>query len=432
MSDGITRRRFIQSSTLAMTGAGAMLARHAVAASERIRLGIIGTANRGGQLIEALNPHADAEIIAFCDVHGAGLKRWKETFPEADFYGDYRQLLERKDIDAVVIATPDHWHALQTIHACDAGKDVYIEKPLSLKLVEGRRMIEAARRNNRIVQTGLHRRASNMYRELAAQIQGGLIGKVTTAHCYRISNMAPTGIGHASPSNPPDDLDWDFWIGPQQMRPYQENIAPYKFRWWKDYSSQLGNWGVHYFDLIRWIIGEKAPVSVSAHGGRFSVDDDRTIPDTLQAIFELPSGCLIIFGQYEASGNTPFARPGEIEIRGTVGTLYASEKGYEVAPERGGQFMDRVPRMEPVQKKSEDGDLTVAHIRNFLDCIKTRNQPFCDVEEGHISTTYAHLANIALETKSRIEWDAAAEYITSPADANALLQYEYRAPWKLG
>jgi predicted dehydrogenase len=431
MRDDITRRNFIQKSSLALAGTGAILSRGAASASERVRLGVIGTANRGGQLIDALKPHADAEIVAFCDVHGVALERWKESFGSAAFYGDYREMLDRDDIDAVVIATPDHWHALQTIQACDAGKDVYVEKPLSLKVVEGRRMVEAARRNNRVVQTGLHRRSSTLFRELAEQIQGGLIGKVTSAYCFRISNMAPTGIGRSQPATPPEDLDWDFWIGPQKMRPYQDNIAPYKFRWWKDYSSQLGNWGVHYFDLIRWIIGETSPVSVVALGGRYAVDDDRTIPDTMQAVFELPSGCLLTFSHYEASNNFPLARPGEIEIRGTLGTLYASEKGYEIVPERGGQFMDRKPRMEPLQKKSEDGDLTVAHMRNFLDCIKTRNRPHCDVEDGHLSTTFAHLANISLDTRLRLDWDAAAEHITNNEQANQLLQYEYRPPWTL-
>ena len=393
MVEAISRRDFMQKGSIVVAGAALMPRR--AAASDRVRLGIIGTANRGGQLIAALSPHPDAEIVAFCDVHGQALKEWKESFPNAEFYGDYRRILERPDIDAVVIATPDHWHALQTIAACDAGKDVYIEKPLSLKVVEGRRMVEAARRNNRVVQTGLHRRSLTLFRELSEQ------------------------------------LDWEMWIGPQQMRPFQENIAPYKFRWWKDYSSQLGNWGVHYFDLIRWLIGETAPVSVVAMGGRYAVEDDRTIPDTMQSVFELPSGCLLTFSHYEASGNFPLARPGEIEIRGTQGTLYASEKGYEVVPERGGQFMDRAPRMEPVQKKSEDGDLTVAHMRNFLDCIKTRNRPCCDVEDGHLSTTFAHLANISLDTRLRLDWDAAAERITNHEQANQLLQYEYRPPWTL-
>lgn len=430
MADYLSRRAFMRQGSMVV--AGAALAQGRATASERVRLGVIGTANRGGQLIDALSPHQDAEIVAFCDVHGVALKRWREAFPKADFYGDYRRILERGDIDAVVIATPDHWHALQTIHACDAGKDVYIEKPLSLKIVEGRRMVEAARRNKRVVQTGLHRRSSEMYRELAEKVQGGLIGKVTSAHCYRINNMSPAGMGHSEPSDPPDDLDWEMWIGPQRMRPYQDNIAPYKFRWWKEYSSQLGNWGVHYFDLIRWILGETAPVSVCAIGGKYALEDDRTIPDTLQAIFELPSGCLMIFEQYEASGNPPFSRPAEIEIRGTLGTLYASDRQYEIVPEKGGQFQDNTPRMEPLEEKSSPGNLTEAHLRNFLDCIKSRDLPFCDVEEAHRSTTFAHLANISLDTRSRLDWDAASERVTNNDKANEMLEYAYRSPWTLG
>ncbi|HEX72676.1 MAG TPA: gfo/Idh/MocA family oxidoreductase, partial [Candidatus Hydrogenedentes bacterium] len=212
-----------------------------------------------------------------------------------------------------------------------------------------------------------------------------------------------------------------------------DNITPYKFRWWKDYSSQIGNWGVHYFDLIRWILGEEAPAAVTALGGNYAVDDDRTIPDTMQACFEFASGSLMNFSQFEASGNPILAKPGEVELRGTNGTIYARDSGYEVVPERGGQFQAREPRMDAVQEKAAGGNqnLTTLHMRNFLDCIKSREKPHCDVEEGHRSTIFAHLANIALETRSRIEWDPVAERITNNEAANALLHYEYRPPWKL-
>jgi len=434
MSDQLTRRRFVQASMAAVGAAAGLAGGRAYGANKRIRLGVIGTANRGGQLVAATLPHQDAEIVALCDVYRPAMAKCAEKLPRAaDLYGDYRKLLERKDIDAVLIATPDHWHALQTIHACDAGKDVYVEKPLSLTVVEGRKMVETARRTKRIVQVGLHRRTGQIFHKLADFVQGGGIGKVTVAHCYRITNMFPNGIGKAAPSEPPADLDWDMWLGPQAMRPYQENICPYKFRWWKAYSSQIGNWGVHYFDLIRWVLGEEAPCSASAHGGKFAVDDDRTIPDTMQATFEFASGRLLIFGQYEASGNDPFPKGGEIELRGTQGTLYADDRGYRVAPERGGQFQDETPRMDPLQVSPEDGrrDMTSDHVRNFLDCIKSRERPNCDVEEGHRSTVFAHLGNIALETKSRLEWDPASERITNNEAANAHLHYTYRPPWTL-
>lgn len=432
MSQEITRRRFVQG-TMAVAAAGLIPGR-SYAANERVRLAYIGVANRGGQLIQATLPHADAEIVALCDVDARPLDPQAAKLPgKVELYRDYRKVLDRKDIDAVVVATPDHWHALITVDACAAGKDVYVEKPLSLTIHEGRRMVEAARAHQRVVQVGLHRRSGPMYSELANFVTQGGLGKVTVAHCYRLNNMAPSGIGRMQPSDPPKELDWDMWLGPQAARPYQDNITPYKFRWWKEYSSQIGNWGVHYFDVIRWMLGEDAPVAVSAHGGRYVVDDDRTIPDTMQVTFEFASGRLLVFGQYEGSSNVAFAKSGELELRGTQGSLYATDQGYQVVPEHGGQFQDPAARLEEKDERAANGgDLTTAHMRNFLDCIKSREKPHADVEEGHRSTVFAHLGNIALAAKNRIEWDPAAERVTNNDAANALLHYEYRAPWKLG
>jgi len=343
-------------------------------------------------------------------------------------------VLARDDIDAVCIATPDHWHAVQTILAMDAGKDVYVEKPLTITLVEGRRMVEAQERTGRVVEVGLHRRASASYRKLAGLVRDGLIGKVTAARAYRVDNMAPRGIGRERPEDPPPGFDWDLWLGPRASRPYQYNIAPYRFRWWKDYSSQMGNWGVHYMDAIRWLVGERAPVAVSAHGGRYAVDDDRTIPDTMEVTFEMPGGALIAFGIYEAGGGSPI-QGGEIELVGTKGTLVASEQGFAVRPSRPGQFQEwtaLVPPREEKEPASSNEDLTSALVRDFVDCVKTRGTPLCPLEEGHRSTSFAHLANIALETRSRLEWDADRELAKGNAAANALLHYEYRKPWTLG
>ena len=230
------------------------------------------------------------------------------------------------------------------------------------------------------------------------------------------------------------DLDWDMWLGPRPERPYQDNITPYKFRWWQLYSSQAANWGIHFIDLIRWMTGETAPASVCAMGGRFAVDDDRTIPDTMQATFEFASGRLAVFGQYEACGNPALPKPGDVELRGTQGTVYLRYLGgrrFEIVPERGGQFQDRRPRMEPMTADDTGGDPTVAHARNFLDCIKSRQLPKADVEIGHRSTAFSLLANISLATRSRLEWDAEKEQFTNSEAANALLHYEYRKPWKL-
>lgn len=409
-------------------------------ANDRIRLGFIGVANRGMQLLDAFMVHPDVEVAALCDVDANTLARAEKRVAGKPFTcTDFRKLVERKDIDGVVIATPDHWHALQTIAACRAGKDVYVEKPLSITIHEGRRMVEVARQTGRVVQVGIHRRSSKVYAKAAEMIQANKLGKVTVSRCYHLSNMYPTGIGKAPPSDPPKGLDWDLWLGPRPARPFQATIAPYKFRWWDLYSSQVANQGVHFLDAIRWMTGDLAPASVCAMGGRFAVEDDRTIPDTLEVTFQCASGRLIIFGQYEACGNPALAQPGWAELRGTQGTAYLQEELVKVIPERGGQFQDRAPRMEPMElrpetppgKRGANLSMTAQHARNFLDCMRSRAKPNCDVEIGHRSTTFSLLANISLAVKMRIEWDAQKERITNCPEANQLLHYEYRKPWTL-
>ena len=447
----ISRRRFIETGVLA--AASASLGSRAIAApSDRVRVGFIGVGNRGDQLLDGFAGQPDVEIAALCDVYDpyaqrdpasihprhkamGRIPRMRTAVPEAvPRVRDFRRLLERTDIDAVCIATPDHWHAVQTIQALQAGKDVYVEKPLTITLVEGRKMVEAQRRTGRVVQVGLNRRGSPLYQELVPLVRNGLIGKVTMARAYRIDNMHPHGIGRMKAEDPPPGFDWDFWLGPRANRPHQYNIAPYCFRWWKDYSSQMGNWGVHYMDVIRWLIGERAPVAVSAHGGRFAVDDDRTIPDTMETTFEMPGGALVIFGIYEGGGGNPI-NGGEIELVGTKGTLVATETTWAVRPSRAGQFQTWKTLVEPREVKVDGAGSeasTVRLIRNFVDCVKSRGTPWCPLEEGHRSTSFAHLANIALETKTRLEWDADAERAKGNGAANALLHYEYRKPWTLG
>jgi predicted dehydrogenase len=429
MAGRSTRRTFLAAGGASIATAAARL--HAAGANDRLGVGFVGVGNRGTQLMRSFLKQKDIDVVALCDVDRGILEDAAEIVARpAATLKDYRELVGRSDVDAVVIATPDHWHALQTIAACEAGKDVYVEKPLSITIVEGRAMVAAARRTRRIVQVGTHRRSSETYKRAVELVRGGGIGTVTVARAYRLSNMAPAGIGKAAPADPPAGLDWDRWLGPRPFEPYRATIHPYKFRWWDRYSSQAANWGVHYFDAIRWVVGAEAPRSVVALGGVYAVADDRTIPDTLEVTCELPGGCLVVFGQYEASGQAAI-KGGDIEVRGTRGTAYVDEKWYEIVPERGGQFQDPAPRMDAVKVTGLDGDVTDQHVRNFLNCVWNRQRPHADVEEGHRSTTFSLLANIALAARARIEWDPAAERITSPAEANAFLHYEYRAPWKL-
>ncbi len=435
MKNQLTRRTFTKAGAAAAMGLTAARATKVYGANDRVRVGVIGVANRGGQVITAFKKHDDMEIVALCDVDSETLAKRKAALEgKPETYGDFRKLIDRKDIDAVVVATPDHWHAIQTITACDAGKDVYVEKPLSITIHEGRRMVEAARRNKRVVQVGTHRRSGNIYKEAAKLIQAGGIGKTAVSRAYHRSNLTTGGIGHEKPSAPPANLDWDMWLGPRPERPFQANIAPYKFRWWTNYSSQTANNGVHFLDLIRWFNGDVAPSAVCAMGGRYAVDDDRTIPDTLQVTYEFPSGRIVVFGMYETSGNRTMARGGYVEMRGTKGSLFVDDKGFEVEPERGGQFSDRKPLMEPIKQpsKGDNWSLTAQHVRNFLDCIKSREKPNADVEEGHRSTTLSLLAKISHVVGERLNWDGEKERVTNHQQANDLLHYEYRKPWVLG
>ncbi len=428
----VNRRRFLQTGGMLAAGAAAFSAQGVPTTVNALRIGFIGVANRGTKLLQRfLRVPRDVTVPVLCDVDKTILaKAAKVVKGPVDLETDFRKVVERKDLDAVVIATPDHWHALQTIAACQNQKDVYVEKPLSITVHEGRKMVEAVRKYNRVVQVGTHRRSATSYKQLARFVAENGIGKVTIARAYRLSNMFPKGMGKAKTTAPPKELDWNMWLGPRPFIPYRENIHPYKFRWWKRYSSQAANWGVHYFDAMRWITGDNAPVVISSLGGRFAVDDDRTVPDTMEVTVQTPSGCLFIFGQYEASSNAAMTG-GEVEIRGTQGMAHAYYDKYIIIPERGGQFQSSAPRMKPLEKTFHDGDITECHIINFLDCIHSRKKPNADIETGHRSTTFSLLANISLETGAHVKWDPEKERIIEPESANRLLHYEYRAPWKL-
>ena len=438
--------------------ASAMSLKSVMGANEKIRMGFIGMGNRGTSLLNWFMENPDVEVVALCDVYepyilrdrtkvaeryleiGKVPKMGEEFGSKVKRYTDFRKLLEQKDIDAVCIATPDHWHAIQTIAALEAGKHVYVEKPLTITIQEGRSMVNAQKKSGKVCAVGLNRRGSSIYQHLAKEVRSGLIGKVTTARAQRTSNMYPNGIGMLQPEEPPKDFDWDMWLGPRAFRPYQYNIAPYFFRWWKEYSSQMGNWGVHYMDVIRWLLNEQAPVAITATGGKFAVQDDRNIPDTMEVLFEMPSKSIIKFSIHEASGGGAISG-GEIELHGAKGNLIADQNGYSISSAKAGQFQTWNTLVEPMEKKleggTEFGDLgskensTGNLIRNFLDCIKYDGEPLCSLEDGHRSTSFAHLANISLELGQRIEWDAVNERITNSEKANEYLHYEYRAPWKL-
>lgn len=443
----LTRRQFAK--TMAAAGAATALSRMRVlGANDRVRLGFIGLGNRGDQVLDGFLVHKDAEVVAICDLWQPYLDfAAKKIGSSPKQFKEYRKLLDMKDVDAVVICTPDHWHAVQTIHACQAGKDVYVEKPLSLRVVEGRKMVEAARRHSRITQVGINRRSSPFCKEAADFIRGGGLGKITAARSFHIQNEWPKGIGNPPDEEPPAGLDWDAWLGPAPKVPYNRNRAFYRFRWFYDYSGgQVTNYGAHFIDFIHWALGEDTPLAVTAMGAKLALDDNREIPDTLEVLWTYPKGTLVTFSQFNANAAPADRRRGNLEFRGTKGTLYLTYTGYDVVPEEINEKVfpaltpldrslsrdyesDRKPVIQP--RKVEGEDSTPLHARNFLDCIRSRQACTCDLETGHRSTSATLIANIAHKTKSYLEWDGKAERFTNNPAANKYLSYEYRSPYKL-
>ncbi len=417
-------------------------------ANDRVRMGYIGLGNRGDQVHEGFLEHGDQQTVAICDLKTEYLDLAQhKSRSNPTRYKDYRALLQDPNVDAVVIATPDHWHALMFVDACHAGKDVYVEKPLSLTVSEGRRMVEVAHQTNRVVQVGIQRRSSKALQEVADFVHSGGIGKVTVAKGYHLQNEAPKGIGNFPPGPPPDAEQWDRWLGPAPDVPYNPNRTFYRFRWFYDYSGgQVTNFGVHYMDMLRWCLSKDSPRAVTAMGGKFAVEDNREIPDTLEALWDF-DGAMMVFSQYNANGAPGNPRGGEMELRGTKGTIYIEMGKWEVVPEKTTETL--VPARTPIDRpyeKAYGASKTYAmagklvqgkvdnqsHSRNFLDCVKSRAKCNCDIVTGHLSTSATLIANVALRTRSYLEWNAKSEQFTNNPAANRYLQYHYRAPYKLG
>jgi predicted dehydrogenase len=441
----VTRRDFTKAAGLAT----ALSYSRIFGANDRIRMGYIGIGNRGDQVHDAFLEHGDAQTVAICDLRDDYLDfAAKKSRGTPKRYKDYKKLLEDKDVDSVVIATPDHWHALMFIDACNAGKDVYVEKPLSLTVAEGRKMVDTADRTKRVVQVGIHRRSAKFLQEAAEFVRSGGIGHVTVAKGYHVQNEWPNGVGNFPDSAPANEQMWNEWLGPAPKVPYNKNRTFYNFRWFYSYSGgQVTNFGVHYMDMLRWCLGQDAPRAVTVMGGKYVMKDNREIPDTLEALWEFDGPSMMVFSQYNANAAGGNIQGSEMELRGTKGTMYIHGNRWEVVPEKVTEAT--IPARTPVDRTTEKGYPaskktvieprsakgsadTAFHARNFLDCVKSRAKCNCDVLTGHQSTAATLIANIALKTKSYLEWDSHAEKFTNNPAANKYLSYQYRAPYKLG
>jgi predicted dehydrogenase len=436
MTKKIERRDFLKA-TLATAGAGlgkAPAIGRVLGANDRVIVGVIAVGGQGRANLRDFLTQPEVEVAALCDVHPESFeKTYREqripaaAIEKATRHQDFRALLDHKDINAVIISTPDHWHALQTILACQAGKDVYVEKPLALTIHEGRKMIEAARRYHRVVQAGTQQRSGEHFQQAVEVVRSGKLGQVCQVRTWNFSNE--DGIGNPPDSDPPPGLDWDLWLGPAPKVRYNRNRCLYTFRWFWDYSGgKLTDWGTHLIDIVQWAMGVNAPLSATAAGGKYVLKDNRETPDTLVVTYEYP-GFLLTYETRTTNARGLDGHGYGIQFHGTEATLFLDRNGFEVIPETRKQGDKQVPRTEPMSRgKSEQH---IAHIRNFLDCVKSRRRPNSDVEIGHYATATPHLGNIAFRAGRKIRWDAEREQVLGDAEANKLVSKPYRAPWKL-
>jgi predicted dehydrogenase len=466
----LTRRRFVSSTATGLIGASAVLSArtkasqsarnvtNAQGANERVRVAVIGCGGMGRAHINNFMAVPGTEIVAVSDVWGTNLERavamtTQQKTGAAKGIKDFRQILDMKDVDAVVVATPDHWHAIPLMLACQAGKDVYVEKPISVTIKEGRRMVDAARRYNRVVQVGTQQRSGAHYKEAVSLLREGKIGKIHRVAAWNHGNSSPFGIGKHPDGAPPADLDWDLWLGPAPKVAFNPSRFLGSFRWFWDYAGgQMTDWGVHHLDIINWVLGSDGPKAATAMGRRFN-DDNGETPDTIEAVFDYPD-TIVTYSHRSTNAYAPDGRDYGILFYGTAGTMFLNRSGYEIeaemkppdAPPAPTYIQDRrsyggaaVPPWERPRRSREarfpavvgDGsDQNLSHIRNFYDCLKSRQKPISDIEIGHHSSATAILGNIAYRTGRKIAWDSAKEEIVGDAEASKLLDRPYRAPWK--
>jgi predicted dehydrogenase len=390
-------------------------------------------------------------FAAACDVYETNALRAREwAGPGAAHYKDFRRVLERKDIDAVLVATPDHWHAAITVLACQAGKHVYVEKPLAHNIREGQAMAAAARRSGRVCQAGTQHRSAPHIAEAAQIVRSGELGAVHFVRVWNYVNMHPRGIGREPDAAPPEGLDWDFYCGPAPLVPFNRKRFLSTYRWFWDYAGgYITDYGTHRFDTVHQIMGAAAPLAVSAAARRFALDDAGEMPDVLQATYEYPGFIL----SYEAcnlnahgvGGRTPGMRyynargsedrPNGMAFYGTSGALFVDRLGYELYPEpqsagwpppRGAAAGFRAER-----KQKQGADATALHARAFIDAIRNGGPPAASIEDGHRATNVAHLGNIASKTGLKLKWDPKREEFDGQPEASALLGRKARKPWDL-
>ncbi len=396
--------------------------------NETVRAAVLGLNSRGQTHIEGFMGTPGVKVTVLCDpdqkVLDSRAKGFESRFgyrPETET--DLRKVFDRKDVDVVSVATPNHWHALATVWACNAGKDVYVEKPGTHNVSEGRKMIDAAKKNGRVVQHGVQLRSSEAIREAVEAMRNGLIGKLYLARGLVFRNRP--SVGHAKdPDTPPSDFSWDLWQGPAQERPFSKKFVHYNWHWhWAYGNGDVGNQGVHETDMCLWGLGlETLPTEIVAMGGKFLWDDDKETPEVLSSSYSFPEQKQMI--EFEV-------RPWATNTEGGagVGNLFYGSEGYLVV--KGYNSYEAFDQKGKSIKKKSDGDPVARHFANFIDAVRHRDPSrlHAPVETAHTSSSLAHLGNIAYRVGRRLKFDPASETFPGDGEANALLTREYRKPF---
>ena len=425
---GLNRRTFL--TTTAATAATASLAARASAdgPNETVRAAILGLNGRGKTHMEGFTGTKGVKVAVLCDpdrkVLGAAVASFEKKYgykPETET--DLRKVFDRKDVDVVGVATPNHWHALAAIWACQAGKDVYVEKPGSHNIFEGRKLVEAAHKYDRVVQHGVQLRSSEAVREAVELMRTGLIGKLYMARGLVFRNRP--SIGHAKdPDTPPKELDWDIWQGPAQERAFSKRIVHYNWHWhWEYGNGDVGNQGVHETDMCLWGLGlETLPSQIVAMGGKFLWDDDKETPEVLSSSYLFPEQKMMIEFEVRPWATNP-------EGGTSVGNIFYGSEGYLVI--KGYNSFEAYDKGNKLIKKNSDGDPVGKHFANFIEGVRNRSTKNLHgpVETAHTSSALAHLGNISYRLGRRLKFDPSTESFVGDSEADAMLTREYRKPY---
>ncbi len=434
MARPIDRRRFLSTAVssglvggVASQVSGESPAIQNTNVQEKITLGIMGANNRGTFLARKFAARQDCVIASICDVDERARNKLaaelgKGKAPKPQVCGDFRRLLDDQAIDALVVATPNHWHAPATILACAAGKHVYVEKPCSHNPREGEWMVQAARKHRRVVQMGTQRRSSPFVIEAINKIHAGAIGRVLFVQSWYNSRRKSIGQGQTAPV--PQWLDYSLWQGPAPERPYQDNLIPYNWHWfWHWGNGELGNNGVHTLDLCRWGLNVDYPTRVVSLGKKLRYADDQQTPDTHQVTFYFDDQVVT----WEGLSWSPFGRLEQAK-RYAVGTVFHGEEGTLLLVDDGYQIFDMKNKEQSSRKPSQD--MVALHLADFLDSIRADRRPHADIEEGHKSTLLCHLGNIAHRTGRELTIDPKNGHILNDPEAQSLWRREYRPGWE--